>query len=136
MQEQFISTLKEYGLKVTPQRVTILDSIDKQGHASIEEIYTDVKVLHPSISLATIYKNVSSLVKKDLLRELALTNTKSKYEISKTPHSHTICKICGHVEDVELSNILKENCNTLADSSSFILEDIELNIYGICSKCR
>jgi len=71
-----------------------------------------------------------------LLKELAITNKKSKYEISKEPHSHIICKKCGYVEDVMLNNTIEVECNTLAKTNSFDLEDIELNIYGICKKCQ
>jgi Fur family peroxide stress response transcriptional regulator len=50
--------LQKSKLKATPQRVAILKSIEKLGHASIEEIYEDIKENFPSISLATIYKNI------------------------------------------------------------------------------
>jgi len=130
MQSNITNTLREYGLKVTPQRVTILDSIDKRGHANIDEIYQDVKKLHSSISLATVYKNITSLVEKKLLKELALNNLKSKYEISKEAHSHLICKVCNSVEDIEISQ------NIDRDFGEFKVEDIELNLYGICKKCQ
>jgi len=130
MQTKIVNNLREYGLKVTPQRVTILSAIDKRGHANIDEIYQDVKKQHSSISLATVYKNVTSLVEKELLKELALNSVKSKYEINKEPHSHLICKECGSVEDVNLSNELNLNIE------NFKVEDIELNLYGICKKCQ
>lgn len=135
MQEKIVNSLKEHGLKATPQRVTILSSIDKKGHANIDEIFNDAKVSHPTMSLATVYKNVTSLVEMHLLKELALTNEKSKYEIAKSPHSHLICTKCGYVEDIMFSDPLAENCDRLANSNSFKLEEFELNIYGICKSC-
>ena len=136
MQTNIVHKLKEFGLKATPQRVTILSAIDSKGHANVEEIYLDAIEKHPTISLATVYKNVTALAEINLLKELAITNKKSKYEISKEPHSHIICKKCGYVEDVTLNNTIEVECNTLAKTNSFDLEDIELNIYGICKKCQ
>jgi len=136
MQTNIVYKLKEFGLKATPQRVTILNTISSKGHASVEEIYLDVIKRHPTISLATVYKNVTSLAEINLLKKLAITNKRSKYEISKEPHSHTICQKCGYIEDVTLNNTIEIECNILTKKRDFDLKDIELNIYGICKKCQ
>jgi len=54
----YISLLKENDLKATIQRTSILQSIDKAGHINIDDIYEDVKKQYPTLSLATIYKNI------------------------------------------------------------------------------
>ena len=136
MQRDIINILKDYGLKATPQRVTILSAIQKQGHANVDEIYKEAKEKHSTMSLATVYKNVTALVEINLLKELALNNFKSKYEINTKPHSHLICKKCGAVEDVDLTNELKSDASKLGEHRDFLIEDIEVNIYGICSKCQ
>ena len=132
MQTQVVNSLKEHGLKVTPQRVTILTAIERQGHANIDEIYQEAKTTNPTMSLATVYKNVTSLIETNLLKEVAINNQKSKYELTKEPHSHLICKKCGSVEDINSNNLFTLN----RDNLDFDIEDVELNIYGICSKCK
>ncbi len=57
----FEKILKENHLKITPQRLAILKEIQKFGHISIDEIYENVKESNPSMSLATIYKNLASI---------------------------------------------------------------------------
>ena len=136
MQKQIVDILKEYGLKATPQRVTILSAIERHGHANIDEIYKDAKEKHSTISLATVYKNVTSLVAIDLLKEVALNNFKSKYEINKQPHSHIVCKKCGEVEDISLTNEIEFDTAKLIEGKDFLAEDIELNIYGVCHNCQ
>jgi len=136
MQNKIVEILKEHGLKATPQRVTILSAIDKKGHANIDEIYKEAKEKHPTMSLATVYKNVTSLVSLNLLKEVALNNFKSKYELNKAPHSHLTCKECGNVEDIQLSNDIKLDASELLERKDFLAEDIELNIYGLCSMCK
>ncbi len=136
MQKQIVDILKEYGLKATPQRVTILSAIERQGHANIDEIYKDAKEKHSTISLATVYKNVTSLVAIDLLKEVALNNFKPKYEINKQPHSHIVCKKCGEIEDISLTNEIEFDTAKLIEGKDFLAEDIELNIYGVCHNCQ
>jgi len=136
MQTKIINLLKEYGLKVTPQRITLLSTIENKGHANIDEIYNEVKISHPSISLATVYKNITSLIEKGLLKELPITNSKSKYEIIKEQHSHFICQKCGQIDDITLDVDIQKDCNSLAQNSNFKIGNIELNIYGICKKCQ
>ena len=131
MQTKVVNSLKEHGLKVTPQRITILNAIDKYGHANIDEIYQEAITTNPTLSLATVYKNVASLIETKLLKEVSLNNLKSKYELTKEPHSHLVCKECGNVEDVNSSNLFNLN----ADGLNFNAEEIELYIYGVCSNC-
>jgi len=132
MYTQVVNSLKANGIKVTSQRVNILTAIENRGHANIDEIYHDTKTTNPAISLATVYKNVTSLLEHSLIKELSLNNQKTKYELNKEPHSHLICKVCGDVEDYNSSNIM----NLKSEILSFNIEEIEINIYGKCSNCK
>ena len=123
------SLLEESNLKTTPQRLAILKELQTKGHASIEEIYENIKELFPSISLATIYKNINALKDEDIVSEVCL-HQKPKYEINKAPHAHFICKKCGYVEDVELNETLDELEKRYPNSSK------EIYIYGVCKHCK
>jgi len=128
--KQLKNLLEDSSLKITPQRLAILKELEKKGHASIEEIYEDIRDFFPSISLATIYKNITALKDENIISEICLHH-KPKYEITKEPHAHFICKKCGAVEDVPFNDIIKgEIDKEYPDSQK------ELYIYGICSKCK
>jgi Fe2+ or Zn2+ uptake regulation protein len=122
--------LEESNLKITPQRLAILKELDQKGHASIEEIYEDIRDFFPSISLATIYKNITALKDENIISEICL-HQKSKFEINKEPHAHFICKKCGRVEDVPFSEAIK--CEI---DSRYPDAHKELYIYGICDSCK
>ncbi len=122
--------LANSSLKITPQRLAILKEIDKMGHASIEEIYENVNELFPSISLATIYKNINALKNENIISEIPL-HQKVRYEITKKPHAHFICKKCSSIEDVPLKDIVKRDINKRYPDSQK-----EIYIYGICQKCK
>lgn len=131
-----VNTLQNSGLKATPQRVTILETIAKLGHANIDEIYRVAKRKHATMSLATVYKNITSLVENHLLKEVALNNFKAKYEIAKEAHAHLVCTKCGALEDVDITDSLIQSSQELVNTHHFSSDNIELNIYGTCRKCK
>ena len=136
MQDKTLELLKNYHLKATPQRLEILSAIELLGHANIDEIYEIAKKRHSTMSLATVYKNVTALLEKNILKEVALNNFKSKYEVTKEKHAHLVCKKCGYVEDIKLNREINLTSKEIAKENNFIFEELELNIYGVCSKCK
>ncbi len=129
----YTNLLKEYDLKVTPQRVAIVEELYKNGHMNIDELYRNLLSKFPSISLATIYKNINSMVEKLFLSEVKIPETKSVYELTKTEHAHLACSCCGHIEDIMLdaSSILTEASKV----SSFKINSTNIVLSGLCSKC-
>ena len=122
--------LENSSLKITPQRLAILKELQTKGHASIEEIYENIKEIFPTISLATIYKNITTMQKENIISEIALFE-KSKFEIKKEPHAHFICKKCKLVKDIPLEELIKDDVDKKYPNSQK-----ELYIYGICKECK
>jgi Fur family peroxide stress response transcriptional regulator len=129
----YTNLLKEYDLKVTPQRVAIVEELYKNGHMNIDELYRNLLSKFPSISLATIYKNINSMVEKLFLSEVKIPETKSVYELTKTEHAHMVCSSCGSICDImlDVSSIVKE-ASTLTD---FRINSTSVVLNGICGKC-
>jgi Fe2+ or Zn2+ uptake regulation protein len=119
--------LKKHDLKATPQRIAILTEIVKAGHISVDDIYSKTKDYFPSMSLATIYKNINSLKECDILYEIKTQNSKAKYEIQKSSHAHFICQLCNAVEDL---NIIKDDFKNYGKYNQ-----IDLYLYGVCKNC-
>ena len=132
----YAELLKKSGLKATFQRMNILDVLEKQGHMSIEDIYSEISKVHPSLSLATIYKNIILMVEKCVVVEVPIAGKKSKYELAKADHIHLVCTECGDVKDksclVETDKVL----HTLTKNENFMLNKRQINLYGICTKCQ
>ena len=122
--------LEDSELKITPQRLAILKELEKKGHASIEEVYENIKEIFPSISLATIYKNINALKEAGIICEVC-SPYKNKYEINKGEHGHFICAKCGDIEDFELTDeMIKSIENKYPNTKK------DIYIYGICKKCK
>jgi Fur family ferric uptake transcriptional regulator/Fur family peroxide stress response transcriptional regulator len=134
--KNFAELLKNHGLKATFQRMTILSAIGELGHANVDEIYGKVLETHPTLSLATVYKNIITMVDQGVLVEVPIAGKKSKYELKKEEHLHLVCVECGSVVDRELDDILAEDTKKIAQNSSFALKERQLNLYGVCDKCQ
>jgi Fur family peroxide stress response transcriptional regulator len=132
--KDFTNILRKHNLKATPQRLAIIKTINNYGHINIDKLYEEVKNQFNSISLATIYKNINSMIDQSLLLEVKLPNNKSVYEIVKKKHSHLLCKNCNEIIDVCLdTNSLEKE---IINSYKFEISQTDLVISGVCQNCN
>ncbi len=128
--------LKDNHLKITPQRLAILKEIQKFGHISIEEIYENIKESNPSMSLATIYKNLASMQEARIVDEVKFPNQKQRYELTKNPHIHLVCEKCGSITDMELETPIQALKDACANTSSYKIKEASIVLIGICEQCQ
>ncbi len=126
--------LQHHQLKATPQRVAIIELMHRSGHISIDELYRDIREKFVSISLATLYKNIHSMMSVNLIREVKISGQKTKYEIEKASHAHIVCKECGELKDVayDPALLMQESIKR----SDYITDDVSIVISGVCPKCQ
>ncbi len=132
----YAKLLKESGLKATFQRMNILGVVEKHGHMSVDDIYAQVIKVHPSLSLATIYKNIILMTEKGVIVEVPIVGKKSKYELRKADHMHLICTECGEVEDKMCISETDALFRKLTNEEHFRLNKRQINLYGVCEKCQ
>ena len=126
--------LKHHHLKATPQRLAIIQLMHHAGHIGIDELYEAIRKRFASISLATLYKNVHTMLEVALIREVKITGQKTKYEIAKESHAHLVCKSCGELKDMEI-----EPLSLLQKSiveCPYTMEEVSIVISGICPECQ
>jgi len=128
----YINLLKKNDLKATIQRTSILKSIDQAGHINIDEIYEDVKEQYPTLSLATIYKNIILMQQNSVIVEVPMNGEKSKYELKKDDHIHLICQHCGSIKDREITQSTQKTLII----ENFQLNSSQINLYGVCQNCQ
>lgn len=126
--------LKNYDLKVTPQRVAIVEELYLNGHMNIDDLYKKLLAKFPSISLATIYKNINAMVEKVFLSEVKIPNTKSVFELVKEEHAHLVCSNCGSIEDMSLD--ISSVLNEVTLKSQFKINSTNLVLDGLCPNCN
>ncbi|MFA6788560.1 MAG: Fur family transcriptional regulator [Arcobacteraceae bacterium] len=129
----YANTLKNYDLKVTPQRVAIVQELYVCGHLNIDQLYNKLLDKFPSISLATIYKNMNAMIERIFVQEVKIPNEKSVYELTKASHAHFVCDCCKKIEDihVDASMLLAQVQNQM----HYTINSTSLVFNGLCSDC-
>lgn len=134
---ELMNLLKEHDLKATPQRLCVLKILKKHEHPNIDELYAQVKQEYPSISLATVYKNLGTLEKQGLVVKVNIPNQKAYYDIYEEPHIHVICSKCGHIEDLDFKNAnLAAYQEELEKKQNILIDRLAISAYtNGCARC-
>src|SRR5437879_13364267 len=69
-------------------------------HPFAHEIYRRVHKKLPRISLATVYRNLHSLVEEGKIHTLLLDQQAARYDPETSEHDHFVCERCGRVLDL------------------------------------
>jgi len=142
-QEEFKALLKQNGLKVTIQRVAILEVLNSRPgiHLTAEEIYDLVKEKYPDIGMATVYRTIQMLSELNLIDKLILDDGYVRYEISKIStedsshhHHHLICLDCGSIYAFQ-DDLLEILETRIKDALGFEVVDHKVKLYGHCKNC-
>ena len=145
-QEKFKEMLKEKGLKVTNQRLLVLQVLAEHGdeHMTAEDIFELGKEDYPEIGLATIYRTVQLLLDMQLVDRIMLDDGCVRYEIGdfldeqeghRHHHHHRICTECGNVSAFR-DDLLEDLEAYIEKETGCQVTDHELKFYGVCRKCR
>lgn len=133
--DDFSMLLRGGKLKITAQRVAILDEIHKHGHSSVDDIYALIRGRIPSVSLATIYKNILAMQNANILKSVKTPTQKQKYEINKKPHIHLHCRKCDNLEDFEVDmSAFRAYCEKKSGYKN--IDDASIIFSGICQSCQ
>ncbi len=142
-EDELRGMLKEKGLKVTTQRIRILQVLaeDRDGHLTVEEIYDVIKEDNPEIGLATVYRTLLLFSELNLVEKMNLDDGVLRYEIadtrgglSKHRHHHLICTECGKVVSYE-DDLLDELENRIFQTTGFRVRNHEVKFFGCCKEC-
>jgi len=131
-----IENLRKKGYKATTQRIAICRFVlQSRDHPSAQRIYDEVKKVHPTVSLATVYKTLQILKEHGLVQELDLPESQARFDSYAEPHINLVCLQCGNIQDFD-DNAAREIVERLAAKAEFTRTGQRLDIYGICKTCR
>lgn len=134
--EKLTKTLRDRGLKITPQRLMIFKILENNtSHPSAEEVYKKVKTLYPAVSFTTIYKTLETLRDLGEIKELTIDEDRKHYDPNTNDHHHIICSVCKKILDifddfspsVKVPNSLKKD---------YTVSGFQISFHGICKGCE
>jgi len=106
--------LADSGLRATPQREVVYDVLlKKRNHPTADEVFARVKAERPTISLATVYNCLETLVQCDLVRAVNFERGPTRYCPNLRPHAHFHDEQSGKTHDIDLPPALLEKVNSI-----------------------
>ena len=129
----------EKGLKVTPQRIAILEAIYiLKNHPTAEMIMDYIKDTHPGISSATIYKVLDALVENQLIKRVKTEKGIKRYDGITENHHHLYCSESEEIEDYMDGNLDQLLADYFKKNGieNFEIRDIKLQINGTFLKSK
>ncbi len=140
--EDFKKIIRSMGLKITEQRLLILqslyDSEIKSGerHVTAQELYEKVIAKDSSVGFATVYRFLRDLADKNHVTEVRMGGQASRYELSTHDHhDHLTCTSCGKIVEFENPKIEKLQLQ-VAEYFGFKLTNHVLELFGLCASCQ
>lgn len=133
--EQLRERLHEHGLRLTPQRLLVLDAVQRLGHATPESVWSEVRQGDPDLNASTVYRTLDLFERLGVIRHMHLGSGPSTYHSGGgAPHLHLVCESCGAVTegDVELASGL---VGRLREVHGFSPDVEHMAISGRCAAC-
>jgi len=118
----------------TVQRQLILDAVRELNiHATAEQVCEHVHKKQPSISKATVYRNLHQMTESGDLQSVGYFYGATRYDHNNHEHCHFICEKCKRVIDVEgdFSDIMK----SIHTSDEFAVTSCRVSFSGVCRQC-
>ena len=127
--------IRAAGLRVTKPRLAVLDALERNPHATADEVLADVRTALPEITVQSIYVVLHSLTDAGLLRQLDLANSPARYETRVDDnHHHAVCTVCGRIEDVACA-VGHAPCLAPSETHGMSIHVADVVYQGVCPNC-
>jgi Fur family peroxide stress response transcriptional regulator len=134
---ELAAILKAHNLKATPQRLSIFEILyNTNAHPNAEMIYAVLHASQPTISLATVYKTLDTLVKHGLVQQLNVGEDSFRYDAHTKPHPHIKCTECNKVYDMYNPPGIEEFKENIKKTTRFKLTSEQFYFFGVCPDCQ
>jgi Fur family peroxide stress response transcriptional regulator len=135
--ENFTSTLKQAGMRLTPQRLAIFKLlVETDMHPTAAMIYEHVRAQYPSLSLMTVYNTLNVLVELGAVNALGHAGDDNvHYDADTSPHINLACIACHKIMDIASPQIADLD-DEISAASGYKLLGARVMYYGLCPACQ
>ena len=138
--EKFAHYCRAQGLSVTQQRLAIFEALaSSREHPSAEQLHKAVRRRIPTLSLATVYKNLEALKAIGAVVDVNPLHEQARYESALPgtgaghPHHHLVCISCKKVRDLHDSELDRLR---VRDAQGFEVRAVRVQAEGLCPDCQ
>lgn len=122
-------------IKHSRQREQIIEFLKgRKDHPTADVVYQNVRMGNPSISLGTVYRNLTLLSELGEIQRLCPGDGTNHFDADITPHYHFVCNKCGAVIDL----VMKTPKNLEQMAAAGFEGKIDGHVtyfYGTCKSC-
>lgn len=130
------SLLRAAGLRVTRQRVTVLEMLRAHPHSTADMVETLVRVAGVAISTQAVYDVLDALHGAGLVRRIEPAGSPAIFEARvRDNHHHLVCRSCGAIVDVECA-VGAAPCLAPSEAAGFVVDEAEVVFWGLCPHCQ
>ena len=135
--DDLITHLRDAGLRVTPQRLVIYETLVKERHhPTAQALFERLQSTLPSLSQATVYNTLETMVEMGLVRELGTAGDGMvRYDADISPHAHLVCTSCNSIEDFAGVDVTVPD-PTAFKERGYTISSMAVYYYGLCGECR
>jgi Fur family ferric uptake transcriptional regulator len=127
--------LREHGLHVTAQRLSVLSAVAHHPHGTADDIDKVVRAELGNVSRQAVYDALAALTEKRILRRMQPAGSPARYEDRVGDnHHHLICRTCGQMVDVDCATG-DAPCLTASDDAGYAIDEAEVIYWGRCPAC-
>lgn len=120
----------------TVQRQIVLQTVlQMHDHPTADNVYAAVAAEHPSISKATVYRNLNQLAGQGEIRRVPVPNGADRFDFNTSEHYHVRCEKCGAVYDVHMPH-MHNLIDEVEDASGVEVRRFDILFEGVCKACR
>ena len=132
-----ITTLKQAGMRLTPQRMAICKLLtDSNEHPTATMIYNELRPQFPSLSLATVYNTLDTLVSLGAVNVLGHAGDDHvHYDSEMDPHVNLACMACHQIVDIPSEHVHHLD-SEISQASGYKLLGARVLYYGLCPECQ
>ncbi len=138
MQTYFQNLLKEHDLKVTKNRLMMLEALQEDDtFLSAEALHKKLLKHNKTLSLSTVYRAMEALVEVGIISPVNIeTSKETLYELSHDEHAHhLICLKCHKIIHFHHCPVQGYG-QTIEKQYGFKVKEHKLELYGYCDKCQ
>ena len=103
------------------------------AHPTADELFQQIRLKLPTISLATVYRNLNILSSDGQIRKIEMPGMPDRFDARMDTHDHLWCETCGRVFDFVLPQALDRQ---IEEVSGMQVRQYTLVARGKCMECQ
>jgi len=97
--EDLKKRIKDAGLRITPQRLAVLDAVDRNNHPAADRVVKEIRKNHPNVATGTVYKILDTFVSRGIIRKIETRSGVMRYDTILQKHLHLTDGNSDRIED-------------------------------------